>query len=92
MGRKTDIARYKRIVALIESALNVVESDMSATSKLQILTAMGLDPNTYANLSVRSNTFVRLSQDELISLLKEELHSFQTAIKHLQQWKSFHYL
>jgi len=85
MSRSGDLKRYKRIVALIESAINVIDSDMSLTSKNQLLNAMGLDQDSYANFSIRSKTFVRLSQDELMETLKEELHSFKTAINHLEQ-------
>lgn len=79
-----DYKRYEQTAKLLESALNVLRSDLSQETKIELLNAMGCDPHTYGRVSVRSGQLVRTPTEQLRIKIKDELKSFKYALKYLQ--------
>lgn len=83
LDNKKDYDRYINAVEKLQVAIDISESELPLHQKRRLLSQTDCDQFIYSSLS-RSGRFRLKRYDEYIKLLKEELHSFNHAIKTLQ--------
>jgi len=83
------IRRYIESIKRLETAINVIESDLSDKSKLSILSGIKCDGCTFGHVSEVNDMYVCLPMSEVLIKLKDELHSFKHALAFIKQLPTY---
>lgn len=83
LDNKEDKRRYNLIISQLESAITIMESDIEWNSKCRLLRALNCDRYQYGTVGAISKKFKIKENQDFLNDLKEELQSFQHALKQL---------